>query len=181
MAYCIFLKSLRSLEEFRKNPHVKIPPKSPSTIFQILAKFKNQILIRKFVDFLSLLSARPTLRPGNLSRPSRPASPSPALACRPAQATLSRPTRPASPLSLSAGPARALLLPPPAPTPGVHGAAAAGLAPPPRSPRSSHRKRKKSRINSPSFPPLIGAIPPPLQARKPPSSSRPLKLLQSGH
>jgi hypothetical protein len=26
MAYYIFLKSLRSLEEFRKNPHVKIPP-----------------------------------------------------------------------------------------------------------------------------------------------------------
>jgi hypothetical protein len=29
MACYIFLKSLRSLEEFRKNPHVKIPPKSP--------------------------------------------------------------------------------------------------------------------------------------------------------
>jgi hypothetical protein len=28
MAYYIFLKSLTSLEEFRKNPHVKIPPKS---------------------------------------------------------------------------------------------------------------------------------------------------------
>jgi hypothetical protein len=34
---------LRSLEEFRKNPHVKIPPKSPSTIFQSLGKFKNLI------------------------------------------------------------------------------------------------------------------------------------------
>jgi hypothetical protein len=43
MAYYIFLKSLRSLEEFRKNPHVKIPPKSPSTIFQCLGKFKNPI------------------------------------------------------------------------------------------------------------------------------------------
>jgi hypothetical protein len=39
MAYYIFLKSLRSLEEFRKNPHVKIPPKSPSINFQSLAKF----------------------------------------------------------------------------------------------------------------------------------------------
>jgi hypothetical protein len=49
MAYYIFLKSLRSLEEFRKNPHVKIPPKSPSTNFQSLDKFKNLIfLIQKF-------------------------------------------------------------------------------------------------------------------------------------
>jgi hypothetical protein len=43
MIYYIFLKSLRSLGEFRKNPHVKIPPKSPSTNFQSLAKFKNPI------------------------------------------------------------------------------------------------------------------------------------------
>jgi hypothetical protein len=48
MAYYIFLKSLRSLEEFRKNPHVKIHPKSPSTNFQSLGKFKNPILIQKF-------------------------------------------------------------------------------------------------------------------------------------
>jgi hypothetical protein len=34
---------LRSLEEFRKNPHVKIPPKSPSTNFQSHGKFKNLI------------------------------------------------------------------------------------------------------------------------------------------
>jgi hypothetical protein len=44
MADLIFLKYLRSLEEFRKNPHVKIPPKSPSTNFQSLGIFKNQIL-----------------------------------------------------------------------------------------------------------------------------------------
>jgi hypothetical protein len=43
MAYYIFLNSLRSLEEFRKNPHLKIPPKSPSTNFQSLGKFKNLI------------------------------------------------------------------------------------------------------------------------------------------
>jgi hypothetical protein len=43
MAYYIFLKTLRSLEEFRKNSHVKIPPKSPSTKFQSLSKFKNTI------------------------------------------------------------------------------------------------------------------------------------------
>jgi phosphomannomutase len=41
MAYYIFQKSLRSLEEFRENLHVKIPPKSPSTIFQSLAIIKN--------------------------------------------------------------------------------------------------------------------------------------------
>jgi hypothetical protein len=41
MSYYIFLKSLSSLEEFRKNPHVKIPPKSPPTNFQSLAIIKN--------------------------------------------------------------------------------------------------------------------------------------------
>jgi hypothetical protein len=54
MAYYIFLKSLRSLEVFRKNPHVKTPPKSPSTNFQSLGKFKKiQFLIQKFF-FLTL-------------------------------------------------------------------------------------------------------------------------------
>jgi hypothetical protein len=45
MAYYNFLKSLRSLEEFRKNPHIKIPPKSPPTNFQSLVIFKNPIFI----------------------------------------------------------------------------------------------------------------------------------------
>jgi hypothetical protein len=49
MAYYIFLKSLKSLEEFRKNPHVKIPPKSPSTNFQSLGKFKNPIFNSKII------------------------------------------------------------------------------------------------------------------------------------
>jgi hypothetical protein len=43
MTYYIFLKSLRSLEEFRKNPHIKIPPKSPCINFQSLDIFKNLI------------------------------------------------------------------------------------------------------------------------------------------
>jgi hypothetical protein len=43
MAYYIFLKSLWSLEEFRKNPHVKIHSKSPCANFQSLGKFKNPI------------------------------------------------------------------------------------------------------------------------------------------
>jgi hypothetical protein len=59
MAYYIFLKSLRSLEEFRKNPHVKIPPKSPSTNFQSLDKFKNPILIQKFIFFPDFRPGRP--------------------------------------------------------------------------------------------------------------------------
>jgi hypothetical protein len=40
MAYYIFLKSLRSLEEFRKNLHVKIPPKSPCAISKALVNSK---------------------------------------------------------------------------------------------------------------------------------------------
>jgi hypothetical protein len=70
MAYYIFLKSLRSLEEFRKNPHVKIPPKSPSTNFQSLGKFKIPIFNSE-IPF-SLTSARPTLRPTRpLAQPAR--------------------------------------------------------------------------------------------------------------
>jgi hypothetical protein len=50
MAYYIFPKSLRSLEEF-------IPPNSPSTNFQSLGNFKNLIFIRK--EFF--LRIRPSL------------------------------------------------------------------------------------------------------------------------
>jgi hypothetical protein len=87
MAYYIFLKSLRSLEEFRKNPHVKIPPKSPSTNFQSLDKFKNPILIQKFLfsDFwpgrprcpLGLWPSQPTGRavPAGQNRPVGTSSP----------------------------------------------------------------------------------------------------------
>jgi hypothetical protein len=76
MACYIFLKSLRSLAEFRKNPHVKIPPKSPSTNFQSLGKFKNLILIRKFLFFLIFDPADPAARLA--SHPaSPPAMPSP--------------------------------------------------------------------------------------------------------
>jgi hypothetical protein len=47
MPYFIFLKSLRSLEKFKKNPHIKIPPKSPFINFQSLDIFKNPIFILK--------------------------------------------------------------------------------------------------------------------------------------
>jgi hypothetical protein len=69
MAYYIFLKSVRSLEEFRKNPHVKIHPKSPCTNFQSLGKFKNPIFNSKIL-FPCFWPGRPC---GPLSHwPSRP-------------------------------------------------------------------------------------------------------------
>jgi hypothetical protein len=87
MACYIFLKSLRSLEEFRKNPHVKIPPKSPSTNFQRLGKFKNPILIRKFLFSVIFGPADPAARLA--SGPARPpAAPSP-------PAKIARPAHPA--------------------------------------------------------------------------------------
>jgi hypothetical protein len=58
MAYYIFLKSLGRLEEFRKNPHIKIPPKSPPTNFQSLGIFKNPTFIQK-KNFLQLSAQRP--------------------------------------------------------------------------------------------------------------------------
>jgi hypothetical protein len=75
MAYYIFLKSLRSLEEFRKNPHVQIPPKSPSTNFQSLGKFKNLIFNSEilFLDFGPTdLAAHPASQP---SQPTGRAAP----------------------------------------------------------------------------------------------------------
>jgi hypothetical protein len=82
MAYYIFLKSLRSLEEFRNNPHVKIPPKSPSTIFQSIAIIKNQILFGK-ESFLHFWPNRPSGQPAHLaSQPSQPHRP-PFFFCRP--------------------------------------------------------------------------------------------------
>jgi hypothetical protein len=82
MAYYIFLKSLRSLEEFRKNPHAKIPPKSLSTNFQSLGKFKNPIFIRKRIfPSLSAQSAQRPAGPPDLSASQPPALP--LFSCRP--------------------------------------------------------------------------------------------------
>jgi hypothetical protein len=66
MTYFIFLKYLRSLEEFRKNPHVKIPTKFPCANFQSLGKFKNLIFNSK----IFLLH----FRPGYPYRPTRPSA-----------------------------------------------------------------------------------------------------------
>jgi hypothetical protein len=76
-AYYIFLKSLRSLEEFRKNPHLKIPPKSSCANFQSLGKLKNLIFIRKRI-FLRFQPNRPGGQPARpASQPSQPSAFSP--------------------------------------------------------------------------------------------------------
>jgi hypothetical protein len=88
MAYYIFLKSLRSLEEFRKNPHVKIPPISPSTNFQSLAKFKKNPIFNSEIIFpcswpgqpcgsFSLWPSQPTscAVPAGPNSPDRPIQP----------------------------------------------------------------------------------------------------------
>jgi hypothetical protein len=88
MAYYIFQKSLRSLEEFRKNPHVKIPPKSPSTNFQSLGKFKNPIFNTEII-FLAFGPADPVAR--SASGPaSPPAAPSPQAEIIPADPSILR-------------------------------------------------------------------------------------------
>jgi hypothetical protein len=88
MAYFIFLKSLRSLEEFRKNPHVKISPKSPCANFQSHGIFKNKILFEKEIfsvtsgpsglsaqsrPILFFLAAPPSSHWASASRPAQPA------------------------------------------------------------------------------------------------------------
>jgi hypothetical protein len=76
-----FLKSLRSLEEFRKNPHVKISPKSPSTIFQSLAIIKKSNFIQKRIfPSLSAQSAQRPAGPSGLS--AQPASLAPLFSRR---------------------------------------------------------------------------------------------------
>jgi hypothetical protein len=74
MSYFIFLKYLRSLEEFRKNPCVKIPPKSRCANFQSLGIFKNLVFYLK--KNLPQISAHPTQpRPRWPALPRRPPDP----------------------------------------------------------------------------------------------------------
>jgi hypothetical protein len=63
MTYYIFLKSLRLLEQFRKNPHIKIPPKSYCINFQSLDIFKNLIFIPKGIFFLAVGPVSPATMP----------------------------------------------------------------------------------------------------------------------
>jgi hypothetical protein len=90
LTYYIFLKSLMSLEEFRKNPHVKIPSKSPSTNFQSLGKFKNPIFNSEILFLV--------FSPADLAAPSASGLASP-LAAPPPQAK----TVPAGPSSPRVG------------------------------------------------------------------------------
>jgi hypothetical protein len=82
MAYFIFLKYLKSLEEFRKNPHLKITPKSPCANFQSLGIFKKSIFIRKGI-FFRFWPIRPSpacaglLRPAGRQIPAWPTRPKP--------------------------------------------------------------------------------------------------------
>jgi hypothetical protein len=64
MAYCIFLKSLECLEEFRKNPHIKIPPKFLCAIFQSLGKNpKFNLNPKEFFSWHWAQSASPPMQP----------------------------------------------------------------------------------------------------------------------
>jgi hypothetical protein len=165
MACYIFLKSLRSLEEFIENPHVKIPPKSPSTNFQSLGKFKNPIFNSE-IPF-SLFSARPTLRPTRplaqpASWPRCPLRPKPSWPAHPARAsvTSSREIRfpfwftpselAASPSSLCQSGLSYQLHPPPPPLPGHR-------APPSSTPRVPPDRYHLAF----TFPPLIPLSNPP--------------------
>jgi hypothetical protein len=73
---------LRSLQEFRKNPHVKIAPKSSCADFQSLGIFKNSIFIRKGI-FFRFRPIRPSpahagpLHPAGRRIPARPTRPKP--------------------------------------------------------------------------------------------------------
>jgi hypothetical protein len=67
MAYCIFLKSLRSLEEFRKNPYVQIHPKTPRANFQSLGKFKNPIFNPKIIFPIHFSLSAQLALPANLA------------------------------------------------------------------------------------------------------------------
>jgi hypothetical protein len=75
-----------------KNPHVKIPPKSPPTNFKSLGIFKNQIFIQKRI-FLHFQPNRPSGQPAQ-PRPTcfptgRSLSPHWASASQPAQLAVS--------------------------------------------------------------------------------------------
>jgi hypothetical protein len=172
MAYFIFLKNLRSLEEFRKNPHVKIPPKSPCANFQSRGIFKNQILFKK--EFSSLL-AQPAQQPAGPSRllaqpqplftfPTSRPPPFP-----PGPQPLGRPSSPHGPTGH--------LLPPPAPEPNTQGATTGRPRVAPTVDPNASTGRKNGRIN-PLHPPLIGAIPPLQSPVTGAFNPGPLKLLQ---
>jgi hypothetical protein len=75
MVYYIFLKSLRSLEEFRKNPNVKILPKllqiSKAFVNSKIQFFNSEII---FLDFGPAdLAAHPASQPSQPTGRTAPA------------------------------------------------------------------------------------------------------------
>jgi hypothetical protein len=101
MAYFIFLKYFDSLEEFRKNLCVQIPPKSPCANFPKPWYIQKSNFIRKriFLQFLAQ-SAQWPAGPSGLSGPKQPGRPS-------------RPTRPCPPLPLAPSLTEPAASPPP--------------------------------------------------------------------
>jgi hypothetical protein len=95
MAYFIFLKYLDSLEDFRKNPHAKIPPKSHCANFQSFGIFKNSIFNQKRFFFSTFgpigpVANRP-IRPFGQHSPAGRLLPPPALEQSAQAATTGRP------------------------------------------------------------------------------------------
>jgi hypothetical protein len=135
-------------------------------ISKALVYSKNQILFGK--EFSPSLSAHPAFRPSLFFY--RPIFPPLSIGPRPSgrPSPPARPNRP--PFFFLPHQSRARTASPPA-----------GLAPPPRSPRSLHRKRKMAASNPPSFHPINRRHSPPLQSRKLAPSTLPLKLLQASN
>jgi hypothetical protein len=74
MAYYIFLKSLKILEEFWKYRHIKISPKSPCTISKAFVNSKKYILFPKGIP-PSFRPNRPNSQPAHSAFwPTRPHS-----------------------------------------------------------------------------------------------------------
>jgi hypothetical protein len=68
MAYYIFPKSLNFLEEFRKNPHIKIATKSPCTISKAFVNSKKSYFILKGIS-PSFQPNRPSSQPAHSAQP----------------------------------------------------------------------------------------------------------------
>jgi hypothetical protein len=70
MHIVFFIKSLRSLEEFRKNPHAQIPPKLLVQFSKALAKnLKFNLNLKEFLPWNPAQSASRPVRPLWPSRP----------------------------------------------------------------------------------------------------------------
>jgi hypothetical protein len=138
MAYFIFLKYLRSLKDFRKNSHVKIPLKSPPTNFQSLGIFKKI----KFYSEKNFPHFRPNWPSSQPAHPDFRPSRSPFFPFQPAIPPLPTGPRPLGWPSSPHGPT-GYLLPPPAPEPNAQGAAAGRpRAAPTVDPDALHQKKK---------------------------------------